>query len=85
MFTMLDDLPRIVRAAKNGDHLTKIEALALADAYEAAKARQEVLESALDVAQTMIEARPLLPGCTAFLAAAATAVYLIYRAVRAYL
>lgn len=64
MFTMLDDLPRIVRAAKNGDHLTKIEALALADAYETAKARQEALESALDVAQTMIEARPAPTGTT---------------------
>lgn len=73
MVTMLDDLPRIVRAANDGDPLTRIEILALADAYETAKRRETALEAALDIAQTMIEVRPAVTGATEPLKIARTA------------
>lgn len=64
MLTLLDDLPRIVEAALNGENLTRLELLALADAYTTANRRIQALESALDTAQTIIGVRAAVTGVT---------------------
>lgn len=55
--TMLDDIPRIIHAARNGEPLTKLEILALAETLASSEKRVQALERALDIAQLIIGVR----------------------------